>query len=103
MAAEPDKPLAITPHTTVGDLLAAYPELEAVLIARSPAFARLKNPVLRRTIAKVATLAQAANIAVMPPVDLVNELRRAVGRRRYIRDGRHYVPRGSRCIRGGPR
>jgi len=69
----------ITPRTTVGGLLSAHPELEAVLIARSPAFARLKNPVLRRTIAKVATLAQAAAMAGLHPLELVNELRRAAG------------------------
>lgn len=41
-------PLPITPATRVGELLDAYPELEEVLVAAAPPFARLANPVLRR-------------------------------------------------------
>ena len=48
----------ISPKTKVGELLDAYPELEQLLMAMSPAFEKLKNPVLRRTVAKVATLQQ---------------------------------------------
>ncbi len=69
----------ITPMTTVAELLAAWPELEPVLIAQAPAFKKLRNPVLRRTIARVATLEQAAGIAGLRVRDLVTTLRRAVG------------------------
>jgi hypothetical protein len=72
-------PLVIGPSTRVGALLAAYPALEPVLIGFAPEFARLKNPVLRRTVAKVATLAQAARIARVDVRELVLALRRAVG------------------------
>jgi hypothetical protein len=44
----------IGPETTVGALLEAYPELERVLMEMAPAFAKLRNPVVRRTVAKVA-------------------------------------------------
>ena len=76
--ATPVRP-AITPELTVGDLLAAYPELEPVLVVQSPAFAKLRNPVLRRTVARVATLAQAARVGGIAVRDLVNTLRASVG------------------------
>lgn len=52
----------IEPAMTVGALLEAYPQAEQVLIDLAPAFAKLRNPVVRRTVAKVATLEQAAKI-----------------------------------------
>lgn len=75
MNAKPD----ITAVTKVGALLDAYPELEATLMDQSPAFAKLKNPVLRKTVAKVATLKTAADIAGLPVGSLVAALRKAAG------------------------
>ena len=72
-------PMPITPQTRVGELLDAYPDLEAVLIAQAPAFKRLKNPLLRRTVAKLATLETAAGMAGLEVRDLVLTLRRAAG------------------------
>lgn len=69
----------ITPETRVAQLLEAYPELERVLIEAAPAFSKLTNPVLRRTIARVTTLARAAEIADIPVRDLVGRLREAAG------------------------
>ena len=71
--------LIITPKTKVGELLKAYPELEEVLIETAPAFKKLKNPVLRKTVAKVATVAQAASIGDVKVEKLVNKLRNEVG------------------------
>lgn len=71
--------LPITPETQVAALLDAYPNLEAVLIEIAPAFKNLRNPVLRRTIAKVATLDRAAKVAGVPPRELVAKLRDAAG------------------------
>jgi hypothetical protein len=48
--------VAINPDTTVGALLDADPELDAVLIEAAPAFAKLRNPVIRRTVAKVISV-----------------------------------------------
>ena len=76
--------LPITPQTKVGELLEAYPELEAVLVAQTPIFEKLKNPVLRKTVAKVATLEKAAAIANIPVVKLVSELRKAAGQSALI-------------------
>lgn len=77
MAAESRQ--AITPETKVGELLAAYPELEEVLVAASPTYQALKNPVLRRTVAKVATLRQVAKVGGVSVGALVGRLRQAAG------------------------
>lgn len=71
--------LPITPDTRVAELLDAYPSLEDVLIQQAPAFKALKNPVLRRTVAKVATLSQAARVGGVPVRRLIVALRRAAG------------------------
>jgi hypothetical protein len=71
--------LPIHPQTKVGALLEAYPGVEEALIAAVPAFARLRNPILRRTVAKVATLEQAAKIGGIPVDDLVSRLRNTAG------------------------
>ncbi len=65
--------------TKIGALLDAHPELEAVLYQLSPEFRRLANPILRRTVARIATVAQAAQIAGLPVPEVVNALRRALG------------------------
>ncbi len=69
----------IDPESRIGDLLDAFPEAETALIAIAPKFKALKNPVLRRTVAKVATLEQAARVADMPVNELVQSLRQALG------------------------
>lgn len=69
--------LPITPETKVGELLDAYPELEETLVTMAPAFAKLRNPVLRRTVAQVATLEQAARVGGVPVKELVTRLRNA--------------------------
>lgn len=75
----PGERVAITPATKVSDLLESWPELEDVLVAQAPAFRRLRNPVLRRTVARVATLEQAAGVGGVAVRDLVGALRRAAG------------------------
>ena len=67
--------ITISPRTKVGELLDAYPELETVLIAMSPAFEKLKNPILRRTVARVATLQQVAVVGGLNIQELIRELR----------------------------
>ena len=69
----------ITPETKVGALLADFPQLEEVLFEISPTYQALKNPVLRRTAAKVATLRQVAKVGGIPLGVLIGRLRRAVG------------------------
>jgi uncharacterized protein (DUF2249 family) len=45
----------------------------------NPKYKKLKNPVLRKTIAKIATLTQVAKIGGYDVLDLVNKLRSEVG------------------------
>jgi len=73
------KSLLITPKTRVGELLDTYPELEPVLMDLAPAFKKLQNPVLRKTVGKVATLQQAAAIGNMSLSEIINTLRMEVG------------------------
>lgn len=75
--------LVITPKTKVLQLLEAYPQLEEILIGIVPAFKKLKNPVLRKTVARVATLQQAAAIGSVQVDELINRLRREVGQDLY--------------------
>ena len=78
--------LIITPKTKVLEVIEAYPELEDILIHYVPAFKQLKNPVLRRTVGRVATLQQAAAVGNVGVQDLINELRNAVGQDLYSGD-----------------
>ncbi len=69
----------ITPDMKIGTLLDTFPELESVLIEIAPTFKKLKNPILRKTVAKVATIDKAAGMANISTRDLINKLRTAVG------------------------
>lgn len=71
--------IIISPKTKVGELLDNFPNLESVLMEMSPAFEKLKNPILRKTIARVATLQQVAVIGGLKVDDIVNLLRKEVG------------------------
>lgn len=69
----------ITPDMKVGAMLDAYPELEATLISLSPTFEKLRNPVLRKTIARVASLRQVAQVGNISLQQLIGTLREAAG------------------------
>jgi uncharacterized protein (DUF2249 family) len=70
---------AITPETKIGALLERFPQLESLLISLSPAYKKLRNPILRKTVGKVASLKQVAQIGGLPLGELVNALRKGVG------------------------
>lgn len=70
---------SISPIMKVSELLNEYPMLEDALIELSPDFKRLKNPILRNTIAKVTTLAQAAKMAGIPVEKIISTLRSKAG------------------------
>lgn len=71
--------LDINPQTKVGEVLDTYPQLEEVLISISPSFAKLKNPILRRTVARVVSLRQAAEMGNVDIGSLIQQLRKAAG------------------------
>lgn len=85
--------LIISPKTKVGEVLDAYPQLESVLLELSPSFAKLKNPILRKTVARVASLQQAAIVGGLKVDELVNRLRKEVGQEGFaeITDGDSYT------------
>jgi hypothetical protein len=74
-----DRDFPILPSTKVAALLDRYPELEDILIGLATPFKKLKNPLLQKGVAKVASLGQAAAVGGMPVSELVNKLRAAVG------------------------
>jgi uncharacterized protein (DUF2249 family) len=67
--------------TTVAELLNDYKGMKDILININPKFKKLNNPVLRRTLAKLATVKQAAIVGGMKPEELLNKLRTAVGQK----------------------
>ena len=81
--------LIITPKTKILQLLEAYPQLEDVLIGIVPAFKKLKNPVLRKTVAKIASVQQAAAIGNVEVGDLINKLRKEVGQELFTDENKN--------------
>ncbi len=71
--------LDITPKTKISDVLKAYPQLKEKIIALAPAFEKLRNPILLKTVARVTSLSQAAKVGDIPLADFVNALRQEVG------------------------
>jgi len=69
----------ITPETKIAALLDAYPDMEEILIEMAPEFKKLRNPVLRKTIAKIASLRQVAEVGKISLSDLINKLRAEAG------------------------
>jgi DUF438 domain-containing protein len=76
--------MEINPNTKLDDLLKEYPFLEEFLIRVSPKFKGLKNPIMRKTIGKMATLGKVAGVGGLDPDNflaaLKNEINRQTGR-----------------------
>jgi DUF438 domain-containing protein len=70
--------MILTPETRIHDLLTEYPHLLDFLAAYRPDFQKLKNPVLRSTVGRVATLATAAAMGNVPLPTLIADLERAI-------------------------
>jgi uncharacterized protein DUF1858/uncharacterized protein DUF2249 len=69
----------VTPDTTIARALAADPDLLERLIAFNAAFKKLRNPILRRTMARLATFADAARVAGVPLEALLDVANGAAG------------------------
>lgn len=72
----------ISADTTVHELLSSHPQLLDFLAGWAPEFAKLRNPVLRNTIGRAATLEAAAAMADRP----VSELLEAIDRQLALTD-----------------
>jgi len=83
----------------INDLLKKYPELLDFLVNKWPTFKKLKNPVLRNTIGKMATLNQAATMAGIDVSTLIteiaSEIERQTGQRPTILQGEDAAAAGS--------
>ncbi len=64
----------ITPQTTIHDLLKAHPELLDFLLAYHPEFRLLRNPAMRATMGRVATLELVASKAGVPVEQLLRHI-----------------------------
>ena len=71
--------MEITRKSRILEVLKEFPQLEEQIIGMAPAFKNLRNPVLRRTVAQMATLEMVAKIGGLDVAGLVNALRRSVG------------------------
>jgi hypothetical protein len=67
-------PLTLTPKTTVHTLLKQYPFLLDFLADYHPEFRKLTNPVLRRTVGRMATLDTVAEQGNVPLNQLTNDI-----------------------------
>ena len=73
--------MKLNAKTKVDDLLTAYPFLFDFLISKSPKFKHLGNPLMRKTIGKVATLAQAAAAGQIELEELLSDIARQISKK----------------------
>ncbi len=73
-----DKPEPILLSDRISVVLGRDERLLDVLLAASPAFVHLKNPIMRKTMAKVATVEHAARVAGIDAQALLDRLNRAL-------------------------
>lgn len=67
--------------TRIEELLKEYPFLMDFLISLSPKFKALKNPIMRKTVGKVATIEKAAHVGGLDPADFLAAIKDEVARR----------------------
>ncbi|MEJ2730779.1 MAG: DUF438 domain-containing protein [Deltaproteobacteria bacterium] len=72
--------MEINANTKIDDLLKEYPFLENFLIKLSPKFKGLRNPIMRKTIGKVATLGKVAGIGGLDLEDFLAALKKEINR-----------------------
>lgn len=78
-------PLSITPKTTVHTLLKEYPALVDFFAGYHPEFGVLANPVLRQTMARMATLQRVAGMGNIPLNQLMIDVAAEIGRLTGVR------------------
>jgi DUF438 domain-containing protein len=74
-------PLTLTPKTTVHTLLNRYPSLIDFLANYHPEFKKLTNPVLRRTMGRMATMDTVAEMGNLPLNKLIDDIAAEIERR----------------------
>lgn len=66
--------MVITPQMTIHSLLGEYPFLGEFLTAYNPEFKKLANPVMRRTMGRMATLQRVADTGHVPLEQLLHDI-----------------------------
>ncbi len=74
-----DAPLPVSPNDKVSDVLARDESLIDVFVRAAPHFEKLRNRTMRRTMARLVTVEQAARTANVPAERLVRDLNAALG------------------------
>lgn len=69
----------ITADWKISEVLQVHPELLDVLVDTTPAFKKLRNPLLRKVQSRLVTVGQAAGIAGVDTATLVQRLNTAAG------------------------
>ncbi|MBI5443625.1 MAG: DUF438 domain-containing protein [Deltaproteobacteria bacterium] len=72
--------MEIAAGTKIGDLLREYPFLEEYLVAKSPRYRGLRNPLMRATMGKVATLERVAQVGGFELGGFLSDLEQEVRR-----------------------
>ncbi len=72
--------MRLTARTKIDEMLKKYPFLLNFLVGLTPKFSRLKSPVMRKTIGKVATLQQAASFGGMSLPELLQKIQAEIKR-----------------------
>ena len=83
------RPESIEAHHRVAEVLDWFPETEPVFLERG--FTAIRQPLLRRTVARQITLAQAASLRGVPLDELLASLNRAIAARHRPTDPSKFV------------
>jgi DUF438 domain-containing protein len=73
--------MEITAKTKIDDLLTQYPFLLEYLVGKSPEFRHLKNPIMRKTMGKIATLEMVASRGKLDLATFIDEIRAEIEKR----------------------
>jgi len=71
--------MVIRPGDRISTVLAHGERMVDVLVSLSPVFERLRSPTMRKVMARLATVEQAAKLAGLDPQEVVAALNRAIG------------------------
>ncbi len=71
--------MKITPQTKIVEMIKAHPELVTVLASYNSHFELLRNPIMRKTFARFATVSHAAKVAGVNLADLIKLMNNAIG------------------------
>jgi DUF438 domain-containing protein len=73
--------MKLNPETRIGDLLDEYPFLIDFLLTVSPKYKKLTNPIMRKTIGRIATIAKAASIGGFTTEELIEKIDGEINRK----------------------